>query len=98
LPHDWLEPDEQLPKPSHVAAPEMIPFAQVAERHCTVEPGNPLHVFCTIPSHCPIPHGLAPLGHAVLVPCGAPVTAVHVPTEFVTSHAAHCPVQDVSQQ
>jgi hypothetical protein len=57
-----------------------------------------LHVFCTIPSQVAIPHGLDPTTHAGLAPCGAPVTAVHVPTKLATSHAAHCPVQDVSQQ
>jgi hypothetical protein len=94
-----VELGEQAPAPSHVAAVETIPFAQVAVRHWTVEPGKPLHVFCTKPSHCVMPQGLVPPPtHAGLVPCGAPITAVHVPTELVTSHAAHCPVQDVSQQ
>jgi hypothetical protein len=35
--------------------------------------------------------------HAVRVPCGAPATAVQVPTLPPTSHASHCPPHDELQ-
>jgi hypothetical protein len=52
----------------------------------------------SVPSHVG-PHVVpAPAPeHAERDPCGEPLTALHVPTLPVTSHAAHCELQPVSQ-
>lgn len=59
------------------------------------------HVDAFVPSHAPAqglpPSSAPPPRHAARVPCGAPVTVVHVPMLPPTSHAWHCPVHPVLQ-
>ena len=57
------------------------------------------HAVMSVPLHTG-PHSVpAPApAHAERPPRGAPVTALQVPTLPVTSHAAHCELQPVSQQ
>src|SRR5262249_41280433 len=54
------------------------------------------HAVRLAPSHAPPQTALpAPLHAARCVPCGCPVTGVHVPA--TTSHASHCPPHAPSQ-
>ncbi len=51
-----------------------------------------------LPSHVApqaVPPPVPP--HADRVPWGDPMTALHLPTEPLTSHAWHCPAHAVSQ-
>jgi hypothetical protein len=70
-----------------------VPDAQVGGEQTVPAPGYaphaspPLHV----EAHPPLP------GQGVRVPCGAPLTVVHVPFAPVTSHAWHCALHAVSQ-
>jgi hypothetical protein len=50
-----------------------------------------------VPSHCP-PHIVPSPVQAGRMPCGVPVTAVHMPSEALTSQASHCPPHALSQQ
>src|SRR5262249_6702949 len=64
----WMA--EQLPLPSQPAASVAIPISQVAGRHATVDPANPLHVAPSMPSQPAAEHGSSavPVAHCGLVP------------------------------
>jgi hypothetical protein len=96
-PHD-LGTSLQLPAALHVLAWVSMPMLQTLEPHGLLEPGN-LQLVVVTPSHA-WPHAVpAPVPpHAARVPCGAPSTGVHVPTEPGTSHAWHCDPHAPSQQ
>lgn len=75
--------------PSHVAAP-----------HATFAPANPAHDFGSLPSQLAAAHGFfpSPPAQAARRPWGLPLTGVHVPSAFSTSHASHCPSHATLQQ
>src|SRR5262245_24422419 len=78
----WFPPVE-----THVFAPQAV--EPLGYRQAPVS--MPLHV---APHVVPTPTP----EQALRVPCGDPVTAEHVPTLPLASHAAHCAPQAVSQQ
>jgi hypothetical protein len=85
------------PAPLHAAASVWTPFEQLAGVHVVellgyVQPS-------TFPiAHVPVHAAPAAPVHAGRIPCGVPVTAVHLPGEPGTSHAWHCPLHALSQQ
>jgi hypothetical protein len=68
---------------------------QLAAAQTVDTPGGSPHLVRSEPLHCAL-HAPVPT-HAVRVPRGAPLTAMHVPTLPATLHASHCPVHSVSQ-
>jgi hypothetical protein len=87
---------EQLPLPSQNAAGVSAPEVQEDAAHCTELPlAKPLQVVREVPSHAFAAQIELPASHAVRLPCGAPVIALHVP---VASQASHCPVHATLQQ
>jgi hypothetical protein len=74
------------PAPSQEAASVWTPFEQLALLHDMELPGYVQP--STFPAaHVPVQGAPAAPVHAVRIPCGAPVTAVHLPREPGTSHA-----------
>jgi hypothetical protein len=90
----------QLPLPSHDAASVSKPSSQLASWQATIAPANWLQSLRSMPSHCFAEHGCSevPLEHGGRGACGAPTTAVHVPSVPAASHASHWPVQGELQQ
>jgi hypothetical protein len=81
----------QLPLPSQLAAAIAPAAPQLALRHDTSLPTNPLQLARVWPSHVCVSHGCdaSPTGHTSRPPWGAPVTGAHVPSAPFTSHASH---------
>jgi len=94
--HDVVTAVGHVPAPSQPAATVATPPVQLAERQLVEAPGY-VHAVRDAPSHEP-PHEVPVPVHAVRPPTGAPVTALHVPTEPVALHVSHCPAQAESQQ
>lgn len=85
----------QLPPPVQFANAVATPAVQLAARH-GVELDKYAHALTLTPSHAPLQLEPSPL-HAARGAIGAPVTAVHVPTEPLTLHAWHCPLHALLQ-
>lgn len=81
---DWSSPD----------------IVQLAVPHGVVpEFAKPPQLVRVLPSHVAFAQSVADfVSHAVLDPCGSPVTGVQTPGLALTSHASHCPSQAVLQQ
>ena len=82
--------------PLQEAAAVCVPAVQLAARQPVPEPGYAQALVAT-PSQAP-PQALPSEVQAVREPCGAPVTAVHVPWLPTTSQAWHWPEQALLQQ
>src|SRR5437762_407253 len=76
----------QLPAPSQVLACVSTPSLQALALHVMAVVGK-LHFLVSVPSQVAA-HSAVPPTHAGRVPCGLPVTGVHVPSLPTTSHAA----------
>jgi hypothetical protein len=90
--HCCGDPTAHLPLPSHVLSVS-CPFAHTEPQ--LVPAAGYVHAVTFVPLHVP-EHGPDP-AHAWRCPCGAPLTAVHVPTCPPTSQASHSLVHAVSQ-
>jgi len=75
------------PAPLQPAAATAAPPLQLAVRHEVVALGYE-HDVRVVPSQVP-PHSEPSLAHALREPVGAPVTAVHVPSEPLMPHDSH---------
>src|SRR5260221_4422000 len=85
----------QLALPPHFGVPVAEPLAQKPTPQVTVAPGS-AHVVRLAPSQNP-PQAPEP-GHAGRPSRGAPVMAMHLPSEPAWSHDSHWSTQAVSQQ
>jgi hypothetical protein len=72
-----------------------VPLEQLADRQLVALLGY-VHDAVLLPLQLP-PHSEPSLVQAVRAPCGAPLTAVQVPTLPETSHAWHWPPQAALQ-
>ena len=84
----------QVPRPSQVATVVSVPAVHEGAPHMVWSLGKvQLARFepSQVPAHTPLPP------QARRPAWGAPVTAVHAPSEPGTSHASHCPPQAVLQ-
>jgi hypothetical protein len=88
------------PVPSQSARATKRAPVHEALRHSTSFPGSAAQNALSWPSQLGAAHAsVLLLAHAGrVVPCGAPFTGVHVPSEPTTLHASHCPVHAESQQ
>jgi hypothetical protein len=82
------------PAPLHNDAVVTLPPTQVAAAH-TVALSGKVQLLPFVPSHWPLHIPVPPQGSRGLR--GAPVMALHVPTEFGLLHDSHCPSQAESQ-
>jgi hypothetical protein len=87
----------QVPAPLHARAPVACPDEHIAAAHITPVPGY-VHAVRSVPLHVPPHVGPSDAHAARVVPCGAPVTAPHVPMVPARSQASHWPSHAVSQQ
>lgn len=86
----------QAPAPLQRASLIAMSPVQLGSLQVVSAPGNALHAVRSEPSHLPVQTPVPE--HAVRVPCGAPTTAVQVPTLPPISQASHCPEHAVLQQ
>jgi len=77
----------QPPLPSHTEGLVRIPLAHNVPAHIALAPGY-VHAVRVVPSQLPRQVSVVP-AQAVLVPCGTPVTALHLPGFAVVAHASH---------
>jgi hypothetical protein len=94
LSHACAAPGAQAPSPSQVLSASW--FLEQLLPHAVMVAGYEQVRVC-MPSHSP-PHVVPSPAQAFPVPCGAPVTALHRPSEPLTSQASHCPAHALLQQ
>jgi hypothetical protein len=90
----------QWPAPSQACASTAVPallqdfMPHIVPLEVLFWPAHDCHVF---PSHTGVSHSIAPV-HGDREPCGAPTAPTQVPSEPLTSQAAHWSVHATLQQ